>query len=403
MNPVHEPKKDADIIARRLKVILECTIEKEQWIANYAFDFFLNTINLIRITSPKYYVTLLDIYELIFNENNIKKKLAYLKTNKSKIIRDIQSLDTDISSIISEDYLNKREKLLNDFFGKWLNWISTSDRVYAIVSSSISQLIEPFTNPKYSHIFSPSDPSMINFKGFDWMINEGKLFVYSVSDSVYEGLGKFIALFLKLPFQKTCLARIPKTTPGTDVYDSTYNTARNILFVADENQNSYHPSDNDSLDKLREAKVIHICLTQNFVSLLAKYGNEQHIRQYLGSFRNKLFLSTDDDRSAKYYSDLCGQTWTDVENISYSEGSNNANIDVIHNQVSTEKTSFNKSIQKSQQLRSTFNYTNFQHLQTLQGIFTGFDGIRKIMPQYVYVKPAWVDWNKDYFTYIEEL
>ena len=401
MNPIHEPLKDAEVLARRLKIIFECTIEKEAWIANYVYDFLLNSIKLVRLTSPIYYVTFLDLYELIFTETKVKMRLKYLRDHKIEIIKSILDNETDVSSMINITFLDQQESLLNDFFDKWTNWIKTSDRVYAIVSSSLSQLLGPFTNPKVSYIFSPETPDKINFKGFDWMIQEGKLFVFSVPDSVYEGLGKFVALFLKLPFQRTCLARIPRTTPGTDLYDPSYNKERIILYVADENQNSYHPSDNDSLDKLREAKVVHICLTQSYVSLLAKHTQEQQIRQYLSSFRNKLFLATDDDKSAKYYSELCGQAWVNTESVSYGEGSQKARIDVLHGEVTSGETSFSKNVSTSQQLRKTYDYSIFQHLQMMQGIFTGYDGIRKIPPQYVYVKPAWEDWDKDYFSVVE--
>ena len=50
-----------------------------------------------------------------------------------------------------------------------------------------------------------------------------------------------------------------------------------------------------------------------------------------------------------------------------------------------------------------FESSKFQKLQMMQGIFTGFDGVSKIEPQYVYVKPSWVDWGVDYFTFIEGL
>ena len=403
-NPIHEPKKDAEIIANRLKKIMESTVEKEAWIANYCFKFLHNAINLCRLTSEDYYVTLLDLYSLIFTSDTALEKLNYLARNKDQIIRDIKRLDTDISDIVSIEYLEVQEVLLKNYFiDTWdLMRKGDSNKMFGIVSSALTLLLGPFTNYRISHIFSPESPEQINFKGFDWMINEGKLFCFAVPDSLYEGLGKFIALFLKLPFQNTCLARIPKITPGTENYDPGYNKDRVILFVADENQNSYHPSDNDSLDKMREAKVVSICLTQNFVSLLAKHNNENQIRQYLGSFRNKLFLATDDDKSAKFYSELCGEKKTPQTSRSWSESSKDANIDLVQGEVVTSNTNLNESVTMSERLEHNYEYSEFLNLKKFQGIFTGYDGISRIDSQVVYVKPSWIDWHKDWFSWIEQ-
>jgi hypothetical protein len=404
-NVIHDPKVDAGVIARRLKTIMECTVEKgADWIRAYAYDFLNNAIKLCRITSEHYYVTLKDIHAFIHKEALITQKLNYLKENKDKIIKTISELETDLANIDLDKYIDRQEDLLKTYFVEsWFMLKNKDPEVFGYISTAVSQLIEPFIDPKVSHIFNPDNPETINFKGFDWMINEGKLFVYSVPDSIYEGLGKYISLFMKIPFQKTCLSRIPKTTPGTEVYDPNYNSTRPILFVADENQNSYHQSDNEALDKLREAKVIHICLTQSFVSLLAKHPSEHKIRQYIGSFRNKYFLAADDDRSAKYYSELCGQELKEYKSFGFSESSRNADIDYLHNNINTDDSNLNSSVNIQERNENRFNHTKFLDLQLFQGIFTGFDGVKKILPQYTYTKPYFINWDKDYFSFIEDM
>lgn len=404
-NPIHEPQLDAGIVARRLKTIMECTVEKgADWIRQYAYDFLINVITLLRLTSPQYYITLYDIYQMIHNEKLVNDKLGFLSRQKELIVSRLSNLDTDLKGIDLNYYIDKQYAHITTYiYNSWFDLKNHNKEVYGYISTALSQLIKPFIDPKVFHIFNPDRPEKINFKGFDWMINEGKLFVYSVPDSIYEGLGRYISLFMKMPFQKTCLSRIPKTTPGTEVYDLNYNSRRPILFVADENQNSYHPTDNDALDKLREAKVCHICLTQNYVSLLAKNSNEHQIRQYLGSFRNKLFLSCDDDRSAKYYSELCGQVIRESRSYSYSESSRTASINIIRKDVDTDETNLNKSLQIQERLENKFNHTKFLELKLFQGIFTGFDGVEKILPTYLYIKPYFVEWGMDYFSYIRTL
>ena len=233
------------------------------------------------------------------------------------------------------------------------------------------------------------------------MVNDGKLFVFTVPDSIYAGLGKFIALFMKLPFQKTLLSRIPKTTKGTSEYVEGYNSVRYVLYVADENQNSYHPSDNDAVDKLRQSKVIHICLTQNYVSLLAKCGDENKIRQYLGSFRNKYFLSVDEDKSAKLYSELCGKKTIIKETETEGESSHSNTVDVVNESVTSDKSSVSKGKSKTEQLVPYFEPHKFLELKAFQGIFRGHDGAEPLLPRYVYIKPFFYDWYDDYFTWIE--
>ena len=407
-NVIHEPSKGADAIARRLEKIMESSVEKSaDWIRKYAYEFLVNIIKLIRLTSPDYYITLKDIHEHIHDEEKIKSKLKILNEDKYEIVEKLSKMETDIRQIKNLDlknYIDEEYKIIHTYFTKsWFLLKGKDPEVFGYISTSLSQLVGPVIDPKIAYIFNPDHPSKINFKGFDWIINEGKLFVYSVPDSIYEGLGKYIALFMKLPFQKACLSRIPKTTKGTEVYDPNYNKDRPILFVADENQNSYHPSDNNAIDKLREAKVIHICLSQTFVSLLAQKHNEAGVLQYLGSFRNKLFLSTDDPKSAEYYSKIVGQELKKNKSVSYSESSKDASVNLLQNNVVNSETNLSKSVNFQDRLENRFGYTKFIDLKMFQGIFTGFSGNMKIAAQYVYVKPYWVNWKKDYFTYIKEM
>lgn len=403
-NPIHYPELDSGSIARFLKIMMESTVEKSaDWIRNYAFDFLENAIQLFRLTNPNYYVTIQDIYQAIFKDSFVQERLNYLRNNLSELPSIIDFSKTDLKNTDIEKYLTSQLSKMDTYFNEsWFRLKAKDPEVYGYISTSISQLLNPFLDPKLSHIFSPTNPNSINFMGFDWLINHGKLFVFNVPDSIYFGLGKYISLFMKLPFQKTCLARIPKTTPGNDFYDPNYNGIRPILFVADENQNSYHPSDNDALDKLREAKVIHICLTQSLHSLL-RSNNTNGVYQYLTSFRNKLFLQASDQKDAEFYAHLCGHTDKEVKSFGYSESSRKASIDYLQGQVDSDDSNINSSVNYQIRKEFIFHPTEFYNLKKLQGIFIGQDKHSRMTPTYVYGKPHFINWNRCYFDFISDI
>ena len=109
-------------------------------------------------------------------------------------------------------------------------------------------------------------------------------------------------------------------------------------------------------------------------------------------------LSSDDYKSATFYSNLIGMELKQSQSFSLSESSRDASISFLQKDINTSQTNFSKSVSYSEKMELKFDVSKFLNLKTFQGIFSGFDGFEKIPPSFVYIKPYFLDWEKDFFS-----
>ena len=120
------------------------------------------------------------------------------------------------------------------------------------------------------------------------------------------GLARIIGVMLKLDFQRAVLQRIPKISAQPD------RVWRDLMFVCDE----YHAfatvgetdptGDERPFALSRQARLIPIVATQSISSLRSVLPGDESWRTLLQCFRNKIFLATSDEFTARNAAELCG-------------------------------------------------------------------------------------------------
>ncbi len=399
-NPIHHPHKNHSEVARMISAVIETTTAKgATWISDRANDFLTTAVMLIRLTSDAFYVTINDISRLISDESFYKDKMAILNTKKEDIELWIKRTPTFLYTLLQDEndiksYLDESEKLISSFFDEWYTMKNSADKNQNIIISAMRTVLMPFSDPLYSRVFSPKDPDQINFKGFEWMINEGKIFCLSFPRSI----NKIVSMFIKLSYQQTVIDSLNKGTISKDRY---------FAYIHDECHTTINIElDNDFLNLCREANAINIIATQNYVTLLDSIGghsSDSSARRFLDNFRNKMFFSTGDSKSRQYYAFECAFEEKEETSISFSESAKKSDINIAQNEIVKNDPSLNQSVSKFRRRKHCFDETEFQRLNLFEGIFVGTDGVNPIKPQKIKVKPSWTKWSDDYFVYIDKI
>lgn len=399
-NPIHQPHKNHSEVARMISAVIETTAAKgATWIADRANDFLTTAVMLTRLTSDQFYVTINDVSRLISDESFYEERITVLKSRKEDVSDWIKSRPTFLSDIAENEnalnsYLEDSEKLITSFFDEWYLMKNNADKNQNIIISAMRTVFMPFADPLYAKIFSPSSPDQINFKGFEWMINEGKIFCLSFPRSI----NKIVSMFVKLSYQQTVIDSLKRGTISKDRY---------FAYIHDECHTTINIElDNDFLNLCREANAINVIATQNYVTLLDAIGgngSDSSVRRFLDNFRNKMFFSTGDSKSRQYYAFECAFEEKEETSISFSESSKKSDINIAHNEIVTNDPSLNQSVSKFKRRKHCFDETEFQQLNLFEGIFVGTDGVNPIKPRKIKVKPSWTKWPDDYFVYINKI
>jgi len=151
----------------------------------------------------------------------------------------------------------------------------------------------------------------------------------------------------------------------------------------------------------RQPKCIPIVATQSLSSLRSSLPGESW-RTLLQTFRTKIFLTLNDDFSAKTASELCGRE--DRLKVSYnlSESGHDARISLLTGKALSHKANITAS--KSYNTRSDFRFDmkTFTELANAQSVVIAYDGLNPMPPMFCYLKPYFNDPNKSYFEQLAE-
>ena len=135
----------------------------------------------------------------------------------------------------------------------------------------------------------------------------GRVIALNFPIAMNPGLARIIGVMLKLDFQRAVLQRIPKISAQPD------RVWRDLMFVCDE----YHAfatvgetdptGDERTFALSRQARLIPIVATQSISSLRSVLPGDESWRTLLQCFRNKIFLATSDEFTARNAAELCGR------------------------------------------------------------------------------------------------
>ena len=354
-NPLHKPNLKPAVIANRLKSILELFSENnsESYWLDEAEKVLTEAIKLCRIYNSGY-VTFTEIHKIVTEENYYKEKIQIIK------------------NMFINNKLNKKQIYdLNsalDFFQK--EYERLDQRTLSILKSEITRITNVFISDYEVNQIFCSSKKELNFKGFNEVINKGKIVVLNMNIAEYRNLSKIIAAYLKLDFQTEIMMNLAK------------NKKRTTAFICDEYAEYATKTDSEFFSLSREAKCINIVSTQSYSSLKNTLKDETAVKVICQNLINKIWFRTDDIFTIEEAQKQIGKE----EKIKTSKNISENSKETLYSRITNSMSSLDSTISESFNLYTQNDYiydTNFftQKLQTFTALAFLSDGNKIIKPK----------------------
>ena len=332
-NPLHKPKLKPQVLANRLRIILELfsTNNSESYWLDKSEQVICECIKLCRLYNNGY-VTFLELHNLINVKNYYFEKINHLRTL-------FQS-----GKLSKEEIYNLYSSI--NFFEKEFN--SLDERVLSILKSEITRITSTFISDyNILNMFSPEEKDL-NFFGFQDVLKKGKIVVLNMNISEYKNLSKIIAAYLKLDFQSEVLMQVSKSKIFTP-----------SCFICDEYQEYVTQNDADFFAQSRESKCINIISTQSYTSILNTLKNEPATKTIIQNLVNKLWLRTDDLFTIESAQAQIGKEDKVKISKNISENASETNFNYITNSLNSRKSNISESISTNIQTDFIFDTKHF--------------------------------------------
>ena len=354
-NPLHKPNLKPAVIANRLKSILELFSENnsESYWLDEAEKVLTEAIKLCRIYNNGY-VTFTEIHKIVTEENYYKEKIQIIK------------------NMFINNKLNKKQIYdLNsalDFFQK--EYERLDQRTLSILKSEITRITNVFISDYEVNQIFCSSKKELNFKGFNEVINKGKIVVLNMNIAEYRNLSKIIAAYLKLDFQTEIMMNLAK------------NKKRTTAFICDEYAEYVTKTDSGFFSLSREAKCINIVSTQSYSSLKNTLKDETAVKVICQNLINKIWFRTDDIFTIEEAQKQIGKE----DKIKTSKNISENSKETLYSRITNSMSSLDSTISESFNLYTQNDYiydTNFftQKLQTFTALAFLSDGNKIIKPK----------------------
>lgn len=242
--------------------------------------------------------------------------------------------------------------------------------------------LKPFQSvPELSSTFCPPLDGIQGrprFQGFDWAIEHGKYVLINFPRNASPVIAKTISVLAKLAFESAIQNRIAgiKANPKK--------THRYAAMLIDEYQDVATSGDRMPVGDAsffntgcRDGLCIPVLAIQGISSLDAAVG-ENARKVIMQGLVNNVVLRLNDNESAKFYQERCGQQWKYVPTYGVSETSQDAHIAL--GKATAGKSGLGTSKNYQQQLRHRFIESQFTGLPNFKAIFLGCDGDKPIGP-----------------------
>ena len=266
-NPLYKPNLKATVLANRLKTIFYLFSENnsESYWMDEAEKVLTEAIKLCRMYNNGY-VTFTELHKIVTEPDYYKEKIGILK-------------DLFIKGNLSKKQVYDLNSAL-EFFQK--EYEKLDSRTLGILKSEITRITNIFVSDyDVSKIFCASK-NELNFKGFQDVVNKGKIVVLNMNIAEYRNLSKIIAAYLKLDFQNEVMMSLSKGNPKT------------TAFICDEYAEYVTKTDSEFFSLSREAKCINIVSTQSYSSLKNTLKDETSVKVICQNLINKIWFRTDD-------------------------------------------------------------------------------------------------------------
>ena len=361
-NPLDKPDLTPIVLANRLKTILELFNKQssESYWLDKAEQVLAEAIKFCRIYNDGY-VNFTEIHKLIMFPDYYTEKIVIAREKfKNGLLEE-----KDVYNLLS----------CVNFFDK--EFFSLDERTSSILKSEISRITNIFVSDyNVSKTFCPKKEE-INFKGFEEVLDEGKIVVLNMNISEYKNLSKIIAAYLKLDFQGTVLNRL-----------SNGKFKRKSAFISDEYHEYVTSTDADFFAQSREAKCINIIATQSYTSLQNSLKDESNVKVIIQSLVNKFWFRTDDNFTIEEAQKLIGKEEKEKISTTISENAKQTNYNLFSNQLISRDTNISESFNKYTEKDFIYDTKFFsQELEVFVSLGFISDGSHIFSPQKINMIP----------------
>jgi hypothetical protein len=297
---------------------------------------------------------------------------------------------------------------------RWLqfDWMEIEDKLRTSIVEGISVCLSLFdSSPDLKRVFCPPketyDP-VLNKDGrfgrplpsLREMIESGKVLALNFPITKEAQTSRIIAVLMKGDYQRTMLNRIVDMARHPDRH------FRDSLFLADEYQmlatvGQGDPSGDDNFfARSRQSRCIPVVATQSFGSLKeALHGNGWEV--LVQCFRTKLFLTVADAMTARAASELAGRHEPLIPSYNISESGQDVRVSALSGKAQAHKAGVTVSKSYQPQMRSMFEPGDLMRLPNYVAMGIIYDGSKTLPPQFVYLKPWFLDKDQSYFLQLE--
>ena len=352
-NPLHKPNLKPQVLANRLKTILLLFSENnsESYWLDKAEEVICEAIKLCRLYNNGY-VTFLELHKLITLPNYYKEKI--------QILRNL---------FISSKFSNKQIYELNaslDFFEK--EFQNLDDRTKNILISEITRITNPFISDYDVMSTFCAPKNKLTFKGFNDILNSGKIVVLNMNIFEYSILSKIISTYLKLDFQTEIMSRLSK------------NICKPSVFICDEYDKFASKTDGEFFSLSREAKCINVVSTQSYSSLKTTLKDDASVKVIIQNLINKIWFRTDDSFTIEEAQKQLGKEEKEKISKSISESAKETKFSYITNSLNSENSNISETYSTYTQNDFIYESNYFtQNLETFTALTFLSDG-NKIYP-----------------------
>ena len=355
-NPLDKPNLKPIVLANRLKTIL--TLFNKNNSESYWLDkseqIIAECIKFCRLYNDGY-VNFIELHKLVMFPEYYQSKILIVREKFKKGLLD----ESDVYNLLS--CINFFEK---EFF-------SLDSRTISILKSEISRITNIFVSDYFvSKTFCPQKEE-INFKGFDDVLDSGKIVVLNMNIAEYKNLSKIIATYLKLDFQSSVMNRLSNNKKN-----------RKSCFISDEYHEFVTDTDSDFFAQSREAKCINIIATQSYSSLMNTIKDETTVKTIIQNLINKIWFRTDDIFTIEEAQKQIGKEEKEKISTTISESAKQTDYNLLTKRFISRDSNLSESYSKH--LENEFIYdTNFfsQKLKTFTALTFLSDGYNIKKPQ----------------------
>lgn len=353
-NPLHKPHLRPQVLANRLRTILELFSENNQesyWL-DKAEQTLSECIKICRLYNNGY-VNFTEIHKLITLPDYYKEKVEILRNLFIQAKLSVQEVYNLNSSL--------------EFFQKEL--FSLDQRTLSILKSEITRITNIFISDyEISKTFCPQEKEL-TFTGFEDTIENGKIVVLNMNISEYKNLSKIIAAYLKLDFQTEILTTLSK------------NIKKKTAFICDEYAEYVTKSDSQFFSLSREAKCINIVSTQSYSSIKNTLHDDTSTKVIIQNLINKIWFRTDDIFTIEEAQKQLGKEEKERTSQTISENAKTTKFSYITNTFNSQDSSVSESYNTYTQNDFIYDTNYFtQKLETFHSLAFLSNGTKILEP-----------------------